>query len=904
MNSISVSTDERFDRRHMHDPTLWLDRFASRVVAAPDHVAIDAPIGSLTYRELDAVSGRVATHLLGSGLRRGAVVATRFERTDPRAWTWMVGILKAGGCVYAIDPTVKTDVVTRRLRDIGDALAVVVTSNAPLRVLLGEAGFETWDPAAPPAPRLARTDPVTIQPEDAALLLQSSGTTGHPKIIRIPHRNLCDVVQTAEDRMASTGRFVQLQLGRCTFDAYAYEWLTAFGNGGTLALASNECLLDANLFADRILEAGVTNMVITPSHLGALWPALTQERRAAMMAQLKCVMVGGESCPPDLLAELAVLSKGLLFNGYGPCECTIMVSLSLIDRDGRRSPLDLGDVTHGVAIRVGVETGNGLELREPLEHGLEGPLWADNGTRNVYSSDELNRARYAEFLDEGMGEVRTWFNTGDRVRVEVVNGVASVIFIGRGDRQVKVAGQLVVTDHIQAELAPIARRIVPDGVEVPRIQVIAEPTAVAGTATLLGLITAADHDEAVRRVEALVRTAHVEMESFRVPVRWAWTTECPVKLNGKVDLDEFRARARPVRRGWSAESGEEITPELAEVMARVAEWVEVAPHPDMPLDELESLVLLGLHARIDEHWGRVPTIIELRTLTLRGLSTWLASGVAHGRASLCLLLREGERGAPPLFLCPPGDGSPQVYAPLVGLLEGDNAVYGFRCPGTELDEPLVRYAVEEYAEMWLAELEARCPDGPVHLGGFCLGGTVAWEMAHRLRSAGRSVETLLMLDAPDPGQTLPRMDPVALYSGLFDVMFECTIPPDELEAMGTCVDEWVDALVAHAASQGRVPKGLGLARIVRLCDMEELTSRSVPDYVPPRLDMEIHFVRAAHSEKMQWHAHPETWARLAAGMTVVQSDAPHLDMMRGAHVRSVAKVANELLTRVPVDCST
>jgi pimeloyl-ACP methyl ester carboxylesterase len=117
-------------------------------------------------------------------------------------------------------------------------------------------------------------------------------------------------------------------------------------------------------------------------------------------------------------------------------------------------------------------------------------------------------------------------------------------------------------------------------------------------------------------------------------------------------------------------------------------------------------------------------------------------------------LRSGGSNLP-LYLVHPAGGSPFSYLALARRLGPGQPVYAFRDP--HLSDDRSRFAsLEQMAEAYLAELEAFDPKGPYALGGWSMGGLVAFEMACRLAARGREVAMLLMLDTFEPEGLLRR----------------------------------------------------------------------------------------------------------------------------------------------------
>jgi thioesterase domain-containing protein len=116
------------------------------------------------------------------------------------------------------------------------------------------------------------------------------------------------------------------------------------------------------------------------------------------------------------------------------------------------------------------------------------------------------------------------------------------------------------------------------------------------------------------------------------------------------------------------------------------------------------------------------------------------------RSSLVALQSSGSR---PAFYGVPADGDVFTYLRLARQLGPDQPFYAFEAPGIDGTEaPLT--SIERLAARHLADLRAFQPNGPYLIGGFCLGGIVAFELARQLRAQGQDVALLALFETPSP----------------------------------------------------------------------------------------------------------------------------------------------------------
>ncbi len=112
-------------------------------------------------------------------------------------------------------------------------------------------------------------------------------------------------------------------------------------------------------------------------------------------------------------------------------------------------------------------------------------------------------------------------------------------------------------------------------------------------------------------------------------------------------------------------------------------------------------------------------------------------------SSLVTIRSEGTR--PPLFLVHGAEGNVLLYRDLARCLGSDQPVYGLQSQGLDgNDKFLTNFA--EMASSYIREIKEVQSGGPYHLGGYCLGGIIALEMAHQLRAMGEQVALVGMIE--------------------------------------------------------------------------------------------------------------------------------------------------------------
>ena len=285
-------------------------------------------------------------------------------------------------------------------------------------------------------------------------------------------------------------------------------------------------------------------------------------------------------------------------------------------------------------------------------------------------------------------------------------------------------------------------------------------------------------------------------------------------------------------------------------------------------------------------------LLELRLRDRRpaGPAADAASETAPAEAApLVTLIPDGERA--PLFCVHPSGGSAAPYLPLAETLGPGRGFHALEAPGLYGGRPLAD--LDALCARYLDAISVMRPAGPYLLGGWSAGGTIALELARRLRERGQQVSMLVLIDTrPDPS---PGDAGAVLASFAADVALQHDRPPPRLDPATLARQDPAGAAAAVAAAledTGLVPAGLR-AETLRRLEVFLATTSAVGRYRARRYDGPATLVTAAETPP----ALMAGWRELLPDLRHHVVAGTHYSMLRPPLVGAVADVLRHCLAR-------
>lgn len=505
--------------------TLVQQYFSASAAKFPDKPGVCCEDDSLTFRQVEDFTNAFARELMAAGVQRGQFVPF-FMKKSVRSILSILSILKTDCAYVPIDGKSPAQRLQSILATTQARVVIVDNDSAPL--------FNELVPAdkRPRVLNISEFKPVNTAPVecknisiDIAYVLFTSGSTGIPKGVMIPHKAIIDYIEWCVETYALTDRDVVSNHAPLYFDNSTFDLYCAFKTGATLHLAHEELNVVLPRLAKWIAEREITTFFCVPSVLTLL---LRSKRiKADSFPKLRHVIAAGEVLPRDILAEWMELYPYIQFtNMYGPTEITVDCSYHVISQKPGKDVLSIpiGKARTNMELLVRLENG---ELSQAT--GAQGELLV-RGTSVAYGYlGDAERTAKA-FIQNPLNKVfyDPLYCTGDLVRIDD-NG--DFLFLGRADDQIKYLGYRIELGEIEASLVGIEG--VHEGV------VVFNNSSNEAERELGALVSLHNGFDAEALREALTK----RLPGYMVPTRIKITTEdFPRTPNGKYDRKQTLKR--------------------------------------------------------------------------------------------------------------------------------------------------------------------------------------------------------------------------------------------------------------------------------------------------------------------------------------------------------------------------
>ncbi|TCP59321.1 amino acid adenylation domain-containing protein [Tumebacillus sp. BK434] len=512
----------------------WLERQVERT---PEAVAVQYGDERLTYDELNRRANRAAHLLRAKGVGPDVPVGLCLDRSAEMIVA-LLAVLKAGGAYVALDPGYPE----RRLAFLlEDTQVLVVLTQAHLQAVLPTHRAEVVLIEDAACAAGSEANPVSdVTPDHLLYVLYTSGSTGVPKGVAMPHRAVSNLLSWQRQTFARQGALKTLQYTALHFDVACQEIFSTLASGGTLVVPSEAVRSEPRQLLELVAQEGVERVFLPFIALQQL-----AESARGLKLRLREIITAGEQLQmtPQIVRFLDSMPGCVLHNQYGPSETHVVTAYTLQESEQTALP-PIGRPIANVQAYVLDEA------LQPVPIGVQGELYIGGAAlaRGYWRRADLTAER---FVAHPFTAGERLYRTGDLARW-LAGG--HLEYLGRTDQQVKIRGYRIEPGEVEARLC-----------EHPAVK----EAAVAAREDRPGHKRLVAYVVGAAQPAELLRDLQGKLPAYMLPSAIVTLDRLPLTASGKIDR-----RALPAPEPESSETAH-VEPRTPAETALAAIWQEV-----------------------------------------------------------------------------------------------------------------------------------------------------------------------------------------------------------------------------------------------------------------------------------------------------------------------------------------
>jgi amino acid adenylation domain-containing protein len=836
----------------------------AHAAAQPTAIALAFKDQQLTYTELNQRANQLAHYLNQIGVGAETPVAVCLEPSLDVAIS-LLGILKAGGVYVPLEPTYPLERLSAILADTKPQIVLTQTHLLPNLPAIDVPQF-CFDRDGKTLQSLPIQNPDhSIDLDQTAYVVYTSGTTGKPKGVMASHRNLIHYILVAQKKYGFDHHMVMPAIARFTFSITFFELLSPLVAGGKLVILEREHILDFKRLTQTLTNVNVIHA--SPSLLKKLLAYIKDNGLDTdQFRHFKHVSSGGDMVSADLLETIKqVFATAEIYVIYGCSEVSCMGCTYPALRDRTITKSWVGKPFPNVSVR----------LYDPCQNlvpiGVVGEIYISGAgvTKGYLNREELTQEKFVEVNGQ------RFYRTGDLGRL---NAEGDLEILGRSDFQIQLRGIRIELGEIETTLRQVPG--VREGIVVARELGRSEKSLVAYV-----VLDPAPNPS----IEEIRRFLQAKLPDYMVPTVFVVLEAMPLNVNQKVDR---RALPLPTVENMGS-SGTFLAPrnvqeqELAEIWETVLGIQPIGVRNSFFELGGDSLLAVQMLLEVEKRWGKnLPITILLQVSTIEELVA-----VIHGSQELVgsgdvVPLRKGTK--PPLF-CMYGV---LIYRELAEYLPVDQSVYGVYLQEEvellktgQFDQLDSKFSsIPNIATHYLKAVRATHPHGPYYLAGESIGGVIAYEMAQQLKAAGEEVPLVVLFDSW-----------VADFHSRLPIAQRLKLHWKQLSKQG------FSYLLNKIPETGEKLRQQVLSRFYQIFQKADSAIESIPDdvrelvreqaiesYIPDPYDGRVLLLRAGDRDDFEMGDRSLGWGELVEDLHIFDIPGDHLGILKSPNVQLMA----------------
>lgn len=553
--------------------------FIKQAQKTPNALAVADDDSEYSYEQLDKYSNAYAHILIEKGVKQNMFVCVMLDRTKEFPLT-VLAIHKVGAAYTPLDLEYPNERISYMVEN--SESPIVITTHGIYAQKMQEGNLELGNVKILYLDDIdlgQEAEPINLTtPDNLAYMIYTSGSTGKPKGVILHQRGLRSYIAsmidilgiTAEDRISNHRPF--------SFDAHIQDLYPALTVGGSIHIMPSVIRKDMTGLRDFIIEHKITGGSYTTS-LGAML-------LDAYNLPLRYMTLTGEKM-------VGLVSKDVqLVNGYGPTECTDLISAYILDKDREYKDIPIGRPMANSYCFVLDSTGNLLPV------GVAGEL--------CFASVQVGKGYWklpdktdevfvdCPFLPE---EKLRMYHTGDLCRW---NPERNIDYLGRIDSQVKLRGFRIELGEIESKSVAV------DGIK----QSVALIRKVNGTDHLVLYYTLKENYK-VSEDELRTSLEKSSLAEYMIPDTFVLLDEFPFTPSGKINR---KALPDPIIKAADIVAPEtEMEKELFDMLVAVLGHSQFGVTSNLVSVGLTSLSAMKIGAQVEMKYSvhlRLPDVMK------------------------------------------------------------------------------------------------------------------------------------------------------------------------------------------------------------------------------------------------------------------------------------------------------
>lgn len=587
-----------------------------------------------------------------------------------------------------------------------------------------------------------------VDSKQLAYMIYTSGSTGVPKGVLIEHSAICNTLHWRSRVLPVTSDDRVLMLLSHQFDAALGIGWSCLAQGASIVWPTDEAKRDPAKLIELIQQERITVLPAVPS----LLRVLAANPLLSRCESLRMIWTGGESVPAELPEQIRSQIQIEFWNLYGPTEAAVEATAIDITDHSPGDNMTIGFPIDGAEVIALDANHHPVPVTVPGELAIGGAGLA----RGYFGDKELSSRK---FIQDPRNPSERLYLSGDLGRV-LADG--RIEFFGRDDHQIKLRGYRIELGEIESTLQSHP--------QVDRAAVIVDQPGLP-SAQLIAFVSG--NGQSAVDIESLRNYLAQRLAHYKIPAAVVCMERLPQTSSGKVDRK--RLPAQIPQQAWLTNivaPRNSLEKFLAEAWCAELKLPSIGIHQNFFEVGGSSLQAAMLTTQLSKLLQiHVPTALLFDLADIAQLAERLA--VLHPQALTarfgqeCISFYEqveksSDSGHHPLLaaLKPTGDDTPifmvhppggivVCYRELSRYLPTTQPLWALRSRGLHGAEKLPE-TIEEMAADYLSALKSVQPKGPYIVGGWSLGGLVAYEMAKQLLDNGEQLERLVFLDTTIP----------------------------------------------------------------------------------------------------------------------------------------------------------